>query len=93
MNIWPKDKRSCIVNRMYFYLAPCFRVLTNVNLSPVQVTYSREASVSNEGKKRNYRWRKENRGIEGKQRQLIINCNFFFFCKNDLLTAQDLLLH
>lgn len=22
MNIWPKDKTSCIVNRMYFYLAP-----------------------------------------------------------------------
>ena len=78
-NIWPKDKISCIVHRMYFYLAPSFRVLKNVNMSSVQVTHdSREVSVSNE-EKRKYRWRKQNRGIEGNQRQMIITCIFFFF--------------
>lgn len=51
MNIWPKDKTSCIVNRMYFFFST-FRVLTNVNMSSVLVTHdSREVSVSNEEKK------------------------------------------
>ena len=63
-------------------------------MSSVQVTHdSREVSVSNEEKKKKLSMAKAKQGNRGQPKTTDHHVQFFLGGKNDLLTAQDPLLH
>ena len=70
----------------YVFLFSTFRALTNVNMSSFQVTYLCEVR-SVVRKKKKLSMAKAKQGNRGQPKATDHHLQFFFFCKNDLLTG------